>query len=259
MYPILFKIGKFSVCSYSFFIAIGLISGILLARKEAKRAGEDPEKIMDLCFYLLIAALVGSRLFYVAANPGVFFQDPLEILRIQNGGLVFYGGFIAALIIGLIYMKGAEMPLWKTADIMAPPIAIGQFLGMLGCFFAGCCYGRPCDFPWAVTFTHPESLASTGIPLHPVQLYFSLNYLIIYGALLFVRRYKKFDGQLFWIFVLLYGVTFTIIETFRGDIQSFSISGALSVSQTVGAALAMIAALMIMLLRRSPEKKIRNN
>ena len=259
MYPILFKIGKLSVCSYSFFIAIGLITGILLARKEAKRTGEDPEKIMDLCFYLLIAAIVGSRLFYIAANLGIFFQDPLEIIMIQNGGLVFYGGFITALITGLIYMKGAEMPLWKTADIMAPSVAIGQFLGMLGCFLAGSVYGRTFDFPWAVTFTDPESLAPTGISLHPVQLYFSLNYLIIYGVLLFVRRYKKFDGQLFWIYVLLYGVTFAIIETFRGDIQSYSTSGAFSVSQTVGAALAMIAAVMIMLLRRSPEKKIRNN
>ncbi len=253
MYPILFIIGKYSVCSYSFFIAIGLISGILLARKEAERTGADPGKIMDLCFYLLIAAIVGSRLFYIAANPGIFFQDPLEIIRIQNGGLVFYGGFIAALVAGLIYMKGAEMPLWKTADIIAPSIAVGQFLGMIGCFFAGCCYGRTCDFPWAVTFTNPESLAPTGIPLHPVQLYFSLNYLIIYGVLLFVRKYKKFDGQLLWTYVLLYGITLAIIETFRGDIQGCTISGALSVSQTIGAALAMIAAVMIMLLRRSPE------
>ena len=254
MYPTLFKIGKFSVCSYSFFIAIGLISGILLARKEAERTGEDPGKIMDLCFYLLIAAIVGSRLFYIAANPSIFFQDPLEIIRIQNGGLYFYGGFIAALTTGLIYMKSTAMPLWKTADILAPSIAVGQLLGMLGCFLAGCCYGRTCDFSWAVTFTHPDSLAPTGIPLHPVQLYFSFNYLIIYGVLLFVRRYKKFDGQLFWIYVLLYGITFAIIETFRGDIQSCSISGALSVSQTIGAALAIIAAVMIMLLRRSPEK-----
>jgi phosphatidylglycerol---prolipoprotein diacylglyceryl transferase len=254
MYPIFFKIGKFAVLSYSFFIAIGLISGILLARKEAERTGEDPEKIMGLCFYLLFAAIIGSRLFYIAANPSIFFQNPLEIIRIQNGGLVFYGGFIAALIAGLIYMKEAAMPIWKTADIMAPSIAVGQLLGMLGCFFAGCCYGRACDFPWAVTFKHPESLAPTGIPLHPVQLYFSLNYFIIYGVLLFVRRYKKFDGQLFWIYVLLYGVTFAIIETFRGDIKSVFITGALSVSQTVGAILAMIAAVMIMLLRRPSEK-----
>jgi phosphatidylglycerol:prolipoprotein diacylglycerol transferase len=254
MYPILFKIGKFTVLSYSFFIAIGLISGIVLAMKEAKRTGEDPEKIMDLCFYLLIAAIVGSRLFYIAADPGIYFQDPLEIIRIQNGGLYFYGGFIAALITGLIYMKSTAMPLWKTADIIAPSIPVGQFLGMLGCFFSGCCYGRASDFPWAVTFMHPESLAPTGIPLHPVQLYFFLNYLIIYCVLLFVRRYKKFDGQLFWVYVLLYGITFGIIETFRGDTQSYSISGALSVSQTVGAAFAMIAAVMIMLLRRSPGK-----
>ncbi|MDY6793553.1 MAG: prolipoprotein diacylglyceryl transferase [Thermodesulfobacteriota bacterium] len=253
MYPILFKIGKFSLCSYSFFIAIGLILGILIVRKEANRTGEDPEKIMDLCFYLLISAIVGSRLFYMATNPVIFFQDPWEIIRIQNGGLVFYGGLIAALITGLIYMKSTAMPLWKTADMLAPAIAVGQFWGMIGCFFTGCCYGRVSDFPWAVTFTHPHSLAPTGIPIHPVQLYFALNYLIIYGVLLVFRKYKKFDGQLFWIYVLLFGVTFATLETFRGDIQSYSVSGALSVSQTVGAGLAMIAAVMIMLLRKTPE------
>ncbi len=257
MYPVLFKIGKFTILSYSFFIAIGLIWGILLARKEAKRAGEDPEKIMDLCFYLLIAAVVGSRVFYIAANPGIFFQDPWELIRIQNGGLVFYGGFIAALITGLIYMKSTKMPLWKTADIIAPSIAMGQSMGMLGCFFAGCCYGRRSDFFWGVTFTNPDSLAPSGISLHPVQLYFSLNYLIIYGILLFFRRHKKFDGQLFWVYVLLFGITFSIIETFRGDLESYSILGALSVSQTISTGLAMIASVMIMLLRESPEKKIR--
>ena len=255
MYPVLFKIGKFTILSYSFFIAIGLIWGILLARKEAKRAGEDPEKIMDLCFYLLIAAVVGSRVFYIAANPGIFFQDPWEIIRIQNGGLVFYGGFIAALITGLIYIKSTGMPLWKTADIIAPSLPVGQFMGMLGCFFSGCCYGKRSDFSWAVTFTNPDSLAPTGISLHPVQLYFSLNYLIIYGILLFFRRHKKFDGQLFWVYVLLFGITFSIIETFRSNFESYSILGALSVSQTISTGLAMIASVMIMLLRESPEKK----
>ncbi len=254
MYPVLYKIGTFSVLSYSLFIAVGLISGILLVKREAERTGEDLEKIMDLCFYLLIAAIVGSRLFYIAANPGKFFESPLEVLRIQNGGLYFYGGLIAALITGLIYMKSTKMPLWKTADIMAPPVAAGQFLGMLGCFFAGCCYGRASKFPWAITFMNPESLAPTGIPLHPVQLYYALNYLIIYCILLFIRRYRKFDGQVFWVYVLLYGITFAVIETYRGDTQGFSISGALSVAQTVGAVFAMIAAVMIMLLRRSPEK-----
>jgi phosphatidylglycerol:prolipoprotein diacylglycerol transferase len=253
MYPVIFKIGKFALLSYSFFLTFGLIAGILLAINQAKRAGEDPEKIMDLCFYLLIAAIVGSRLFYVAANPDIFYQDPWEIIRIQNGGLVFYGGFIAALISGLIYMKTTAMPLWKTADIIAPSIALSQFWGMLGCFFAGCYYGKRSDFPWAVTFTHPDSLAPTGISLHPVQLYFSLNYLIIFGTLFLFRRHKKFDGQLFWVYVLLFGITFSIIETFRGNIESYAILGAWSVSQIISAGLAMIAAVMIMLLRETPK------
>ncbi len=233
---------------------MGIVFGISIARKEAERIGEDPEKIMDLCFYLIVSAIFGSRLSYVPTNPGLFFRDPLEILRIWNGGLNFYGGFIAALIIGLIYMKSVKMPVLKTADIMAPSVAIGEFLGRLGCFFSGSCYGRTCDLPWAVTYTHPDSLAPIGIPLHPTQLYSSFNNLMIFGILLFIRRYKKFDGQVFWVYLLLYSITRSFIEIFRGDYRVPYIFKVLSVSQAAGAVMAAVAVVMIMQLRRPPEK-----
>ncbi len=248
MHPVLFKLGPLTIHTYGFFVAMGFVAGILLAKNEAKRLGEDQEKIMDLFFYILIAAIVGSRLFYVAINFKMFLSDPLEIFKIWNGGLVFYGGFIAALIIGLIYLKKNKMPLWKTADIAAPSLALGQFFGRLGCFSAGCCYGKACDLPWAVTFAHPDTLAPTGIPLHPTQLYHSLSNLTIFIILFFFRSRKKFDGQLFWLYMFLYGITRSFIEIFRGDFRGEVFFGIFSVSQVIGSITAIIAVVMMVLL-----------
>ena len=244
MYPVLFRFGKLTLFTYGLFVASGFVAGILLAKREAGLSGEDPEKVMDLSIYILIAAIGGSRFFYVVTNPGMFVSDPLEIFRIWNGGLVFYGGFIFAAVIAVIYLKRERMPILKTGDILAPSIALGHFIGRLGCFFAGCCYGKASDFPWAVTFTHPESLAPAGILLHPTQLYSALNNLILFSLLWIFRHYKKFDGQLFWIYVLLYGITRSFLEIFRGD----SFFGILSVSQTVGASMAVLAVFMLVFL-----------
>lgn len=248
MHPILLRLGRLTIYSYGFFIALGFLVGILLARLEAQRAGEDPEKIMDLSFYILVFAIIGSRLFYVATDPEMFRAAPLEILKLWKGGLVFYGGFIAALITALIYLKKKKMPWGKTADIIAPSLSVGQFIGRLGCFCAGCCYGKACDLPWAVTFTHPDTLAPIGIPLHPTQLYHAAGNLIIFTFLWFFRRRKKFDGQLFWLYVLLYGITRSFIEIFRGDFRGNPILGILSVSQVLGGTMAVIAVVMIILL-----------
>ncbi|RLC16524.1 MAG: prolipoprotein diacylglyceryl transferase [Deltaproteobacteria bacterium] len=250
MYPVLLKFGNIAIHTYGFFIAVGFLVGISLAKKEAEKSGENPDKIMDLCFYLLISAIVASRLFYVATNLDIFLSDPLEIFRIWKGGLVFYGAFIGALIAVVIYLKKEKMPLWKTVDILIPSLAIGHFFGRLGCLFAGCCYGKTCDLPWAITFSHPESLAPMGIPLHPTQLYSAFNNLMIFGLLCLFRPRKKFDGQLFWIYVLLYGITRSVIEIFRGDFRGQIIFGMLSISQTIGGAFAFIAIIMLIVLSR---------
>ena len=248
MYPVLFKLGPLTIHTYGFFVAMGFIVGIFLAKNEAKRSGEDQEKIMDLFFYILIAAIAGSRLFYVAINFELFLADPLEIFKIWNGGLVFYGGFIAALIAGIIYLKKNKMPLWKTADIVAPSLALGQFFGRLGCFFAGCCYGKACDLPWAVTFAHPDTLAPTGTFLHPTQLYHSFSSLTIFILLFFFRRRKNFDGWLFWLYVFLYGITRSFIEIFRGDFRGQVFFEIFSVSQVIGLIMVIISIIMMMFL-----------
>ncbi len=250
MHPILFKLGSLTVYTYGFFIAMGFLAGISLAKKEAQRLGESPEKITDLCFYILLSAIIASRLFYVLINAEMFVSNPLEIFRIWNGGLVFYGGFIGAGLTTVYYLKKHEMPLWKTLDMLAPSLAIGHFLGRLGCFSAGCCYGKECHLPWAVTFSHPETLAPAGVPLHPTQLYEAANNLMIFGILWMFRRRKKFDGQIFWLYVLIYGITRSVIEIFRGDSRGEFILGVISVSQAIGITFALTAAVMLVVFNK---------
>jgi phosphatidylglycerol:prolipoprotein diacylglycerol transferase len=192
---------------------------------------------------------VGSRVLYVIINWTTFSNDPIEIIRIWHGGLVFYGGFIGACLVALWYLRKHDLSLWNTADILAPSIALGQFIGRLGCFFAGCCYGKPCDLPWAVTFSDFDSLAPTGVPLHPTQLYASINGLVIFLFLLFLRRRKSFEGQLFWVYVLLYGVSRSFIEVFRGDERGVIIEGLVSTSQFIGIIMAGVAVVMLWMLR----------
>ncbi|RZB29844.1 MAG: phosphatidylglycerol---prolipoprotein diacylglyceryl transferase [Desulfobacteraceae bacterium Eth-SRB1] len=250
MYPILLKLGKLSLHTYGFFVAMGFLAGILIAKREAKRLGEDPDRIMDLSFYVMVSAILGSRLFYIITNPEIYLSDPLEIFKLWNGGLVFYGGFIAALIVGLIYLKIKKMPLWRTTDIAAPSLAAGQFLGRLGCFSAGCCYGKACNLPWAVTFTNPDSLAPLGIPIHPTQLYHAISNLSIFAFLWFFRGRKKYNGQLFWLYILLYAVTRSLIEIFRGDFRGEPVLGVLSAAQAVGIIIAPVAVVMMIILKK---------
>jgi len=251
MYPTLINLGMFSIHTYGLFIAIGFLAGMLLARREALRVGLNPEKITDLTFYLLIAAIVGSRLFYVFTAPEAFFKNPLEIFKIWNGGLVFFGGFIAALTTALIFMKKYSLPIWMTCDLLAPSLALGHFFGRIGCFFAGCCYGKQCDLPWAVSFNHPDSLAPLGVPLHPTQLYSSMSNLMIFSILWFWRRRKTFDGQIFWIYILLYGTLRSLIEQLRGDFRGATVFGILSLSQTIGLSLAITAIVMLIVSKKS--------
>ncbi len=248
MYPILLKIGKLSLYTYGLFVALGFVTGIWIARHEAKRLKEDQDKIMDLCFYVLLAAIVGSRMFYVFTNFNMFISDPLEIFRIWNGGLVFYGGFILALITAIVFVQRKRLSLFKTSDIMAPALAIGHAIGRIGCFFAGCCYGKACDLPWAVTFTNPDSLAPANVPLHPTQLYAAAANSLIFILLWVLRSRKKFDGQIFWIYVLLYGVARSVVEIFRGDFRGDLVFGVLSISQTIGGSMVFVAVVMLVVL-----------
>lgn len=250
MHPILFNCCGLTLHTYGFFLALGALAAIFTARREALRLGVDPDKIVDACFYVVVAAIVGSRLFYVATDLPTFLASPLEILKIWKGGLVFYGGFIGAVMVVLAYLRYHRMPLGKCSDIAAAAIPIGHFLGRLGCFSAGCCYGKTCDLPWAVTFTDPDSLAPLHIPLHPTQLYDAASNLMIFGVIFALRKHKRYDSQLFWIYMALYGINRSLIETFRADFRGGEVFNLLSLSQVMGLSFAAGAVLMLIVLGR---------
>ena len=251
MHPVLFRIGDgLAIHTYGFFVAMGVLAGIFFAKHEAKRLGLDFEKVVDMCFYVIIAAIVGSRLFYVFINMDFFMAAPLEVFKIWTGGLVFYGGFIGAALVVVIYIKIYHLPLGKICDIGALSLPLGHALGRIGCFFAGCCYGKTCQLPWAITFHNPDSLAPLNIPLHPTQLYSSASNLIIFLILLFCRPHKSYDGQLFWMYIILYGINRSIIEIFRGDFRGGEVFGIFSISQTIGLSSALFAVVMLVILGR---------
>lgn len=249
MHPILFKIGNVSLYTYGLFVALGFLTALGLARREAQRLGENPTHILDMGFYMLIAAIVGARLFFLVINPDVISESPWAVFQIWRGGLVFYGGFIAALITAIVYVRKNKIPFLRVADIFSPGLAAGHAVGRIGCFLAGCCYGKTCDLPWAVTFNDPLSLAPIGVQLHPSQLYSVVANFVVFSFLWFFRKRTQYTGQLFWLYVLSYGLVRAFLELFRGDPRG-AFFGDVPVSQGIGLVLAALAAVMLIRMRK---------
>jgi len=256
MHPDLFSIGGLTVHTYGVLIATGFLAGIFLGMREARRVGIPPERVMDLGVYILAAAIIGSRLLQVAINHDYYMENPIEVFKVWKGGLVFYGGFIGALLLSVWYLRRHSLPIWVMGDILAPSIALGQAIGRLGCFSAGCCYGCPTDLPWAVTFTEPKSLAVLGVPLHPSQLYESLATFILFIGLYAFRKRTSFDGQLFWTYVLGYSVIRFGLEFLRGDVARGFVEFAgvhLSTSQAIGVGAFILSVTMLARLKGGPK------
>jgi len=246
VYPTLFRLDGLSIHTYGVFVALGFLAGIWLATREARRQGEDAEVILDLAFYAIAAAIIGSRLFFVAVNWDIFRDKPLDILKVWRGGLVFYGGLAAAVACALLYFRRHGLRPWVMADILAPSLALGQSFGRLGCFFAGCCYGRVSFGPWpSVIFTHPESLAPQGLPLHPTQLYDSALMLAIFALLMLQRRWRRFEGQTLLTYLLLFTPERIFLEELRADTHKTLLGGTLSLTQLISACLFLAAAFML--------------
>jgi phosphatidylglycerol:prolipoprotein diacylglycerol transferase len=264
MHPILFEIpkiefgnwvlGPIPIRLYGLMIGIGFLLGIYLSSRRAKKEGLDPDRVLDMGVYLLLAAILGSRLLYVLTTLSDFANNPLDVFAIWKGGLVFYGGVIAAVPVGIWYVKKHSLPVWKTADIIAPYAALAHAFGRLGCFFAGCCYGAPTGGPFGIVCNDPHSLSPLGVALYPTQLMESGGDLLIFGALILLRQHKKFDGQLFWLYLLFYSVLRFIIELFRGDaIRGVYFGGFISTSQII--AVLLFGASLVMLWRLGKKKK----
>lgn len=261
MYPILFEIGNWPVYSYGVLLAAAYLIGLQLAVVRARRAGVDPAKVMDLGIYLIIAALVGAKLMLIIVDFDYFRQQPRELLSLVRAGGVFYGGLIAAVGVGIWLVRRYQLNVWATGDLMAPGIALGHVIGRFGCLLAGCCYGRPTDVPWAITFTNPVASANVGtplgLPLHPTQLYDAGAELLILAILLMTeRKGKPFAGRTFWLYMGLYAISRFIIEFYRGDVNRGTALGGLPTSQFVSLLIVPAAFGMLWLLRRRAQPTV---
>jgi phosphatidylglycerol:prolipoprotein diacylglycerol transferase len=203
-------------------MALGFFAGLWTAMRRGRRVGVAGEVITDVTLWLMVGSIVGARFVYVTTywNEEFANQPFSEVFMVQHGGLVYYGGLIGAAIASVIYLHWKKLPTWKIADVLAPSIALGSVFGRIGCLLNGCCYGRACSLPWAITFppgheTHP--VGEPGTPVHPTEIYDGLLNLLLYLALAWMFRRRKFDGQIFVFYLIGYAICRFIVEFFRGD------------------------------------------
>lgn len=279
MYPELFRIGNFPINTYGLLLALAFLAALLVAAHLASRDGLPRERVYDLGLWMLLAALVGSKVLMLFTEPG-YREHPWQLLSLDflRSGGVFYGGFIGAVAIGYLLIKRYGLPWWKTADAFAPGIALGLAIGRQGCFAAGCCWGKPTGVAWGLHFSDAGH-EITGVPtvvaqldnpaqrdfwsqqlgglfaplhLHPTQLYESFAALIIFFFLIWLHRHKRFSGQVILFFAMLYGAVRFTIEFFRddprGDIGGLTTLTGLSTSQMISLIVGL-SGLVVLILR----------
>ena len=219
MHPILFKIGSLPVNSYGLMLAISFLLGVKLASRRALKLGIPGDETVNLSIWIMAAAIVGSRAFYVVTHMDQYAGDPLAIVAFWNGlyGLSMLGGVLLAMIVGFAWIIKKKWPLWSFADAIIPSFALGIFITRIGCFFNGCCFGS--ETACSVGVTYPSGSLPFSVfgsaPIHPTQLYSSLGGLIILVLLLWADRRKNFPGFVFSMFLGLYGATRFGMEEFR--------------------------------------------
>jgi phosphatidylglycerol:prolipoprotein diacylglycerol transferase len=224
MHPVLFDIGSFPLGTYGLLLAIAFFAGAALAKRQAKLDGLAPALISDLAIAMLISGIVGSKLLMIVVDliNGEPLRQVFSLGTLRAGGAIHGGVIAAAAVFFWKLRKGQGLPLRITGDALVPGVALGQAIGRLGCFSAGCCYGTETHLPWAVTFPRIANFFSgtpDGIPLHPVQLYNSLANLTVMAILLLARPKRTFQGQIFALYFLVEGLGRVITETWRGDVD----------------------------------------
>ncbi len=225
----LFTIGRFTVHGYGLMIGIGFVLAVVICGRITKNLGLSEDDFTNIAICLLIFGFMGGKILYILVNIKQFIQNPLGLLGSE--GFVVYGGIIVGIISIWIYCRIKKLSFLSYMDMMVPAVSITQGFGRVGCFLAGCCYGRPTDSHFGVIF--PEGcLAPAGVRLVPTQLMSAAFDLCMAAFLIFMMRRVKYRGMVSGFYLILYGVGRFIIEIFRGDPERGKV-GALSTSQFI--------------------------
>ncbi len=221
MFPIILKIGPLTIHTYGFMMAAGVGFALWFLFVQAKKQDLPPSKIIDIAFYTIIISLIGAKIILFIGNFSYYMRYPGELFSLARSGGVFQGGLTFGILFALWYFRRHRIPTWKAADIFGPSLALGHGFGRIGCFSAGCCFGRETSLPWGVVFKSEYAHNLTGIPLsislHPTQLYESALNFLNFFVLFIVLKKKRFDGQVFSFYIINYSIIRYFVEFYRGD------------------------------------------
>jgi len=237
----LFSLFGCEVEAYSFMVSMGFISAFLWLLYIRIGSGVSFDKTVVLYTMTLISGILGARLLYVIVHYPIYMETPSEIFDTSKGGFVLYGGIAAALLATYCLAKIFKVAFSEIADLMTPCLMLGIFVGRWGCFFKGCCHGKLTQdtLPWSINFPFDQaSVIPNNLvhqPIHPTQIYMSLNALLIFIITMYFLRKRKFNGQVFALGIALYALTRSFIEFFRGDADERIFIGPLSTSQWISA------------------------
>jgi phosphatidylglycerol:prolipoprotein diacylglycerol transferase len=238
MHPIALDLGFFQLPSYGLLLALGVVAGLLTLKRRADGAGYDGSRLVDIALWLVIWALVGAKGLLVVVELPRYLHQPGELIGLVRAGGVFLGGFLAAVVAGVILIRRYRLPPLATLDVIVPSVSLGQTVGRIGCLMAGCCWGGSCDLPWAITYTDPAAAHNVGTPLgvslHPFPAYAAAFNLVLYFALERLYRRRPPAGTVFAAYLALYGFGRFFLEFARGDEdRGFVLDGLLSTSQAI--------------------------
>ncbi|WP_072449240.1 prolipoprotein diacylglyceryl transferase [Blautia sp. Marseille-P3201T] len=232
----LFSIGPLTIHSYGLMIALGILVCVFMGMYRARKHGYKDEAVLDIAIFGILSGFIGAKLLYVLVEFDRFLENPMDVLGSE--GFVVYGGIIVGALAGVIYCRVKKLPFWEYFDLLAPSIAVAQGFGRIGCFLAGCCYGRPTEAFWGVTF--PEgSFAPAGVPLIPTQLISSVGDFTVAGILLLYSKHNKKAGNVGILYMVLYGIGRFLVECLRSDDRGTV--GILSTSQFISIAIILFA------------------
>ncbi len=237
MHPVIFQIGNFKIYSYGVMVALGFLAATYLTASEAKRKGIKPEYIFDICLYSMLFGIIGARILHVVLEINYYYKHPLEALMINHGGLAFQGGLIAGICTAWLVIVKRRLPLLRTADMIVPYIALAQSIGRVGCFLNGCCYGMPSNSFPAVIFP------GDTIAVHPVQIYLSLFFLVLFVILKTIYEKNKIDGAVFALYLAGFSLISFFMDFLRGDLAVVLLN--LRVSQIISLVILLVSLVML--------------
>lgn len=261
MHPVLLRLGPVTIHTYGLLVASGVLLALWLIRRRAAQVGIDPDRAWNLGVYMTLAGLVGAKVWLILQFWGYYSKNLREIVALntlQSAG-VFYGGLMTAIVVAFFYARHAGLKFLPVADVYAAPLAIGHAIGRLGCFSAGCCWGRETQAAWGVTFTDPYAGQLIGVPLdvklHATQLYEAVALAVIFVFLLWLGKRQQFTGQVFAAYAILYGIARGVIESFRGDpSRTMILGGQFSLMQGVSVGLILLGAFLWWRGARQPQE-----